>query len=123
MILHCMKKSVWEERKNKEYQGQRNLDTEGFLHCSSIEYFWRIVWLFEEEQDEFVIVCIDEEKLESEVRYEDGDNCGRAYPHIYGLVNNSAVVDGLPFLRDASGKYVKNPEFLDVDDMQRTRFI
>ena len=79
--------------------------------------FWCIVWLFEEEQDEFVIVCIDEEKLESEVRYEDGDNCGRAYPHIYGLVNNSAVVDVLPFLRDASGKYVKNPEFLDVDDM------
>ena len=116
MILHCMKKSLWEERKNKEYWGQRNLDIEGFLHCSSIEYFWRIAWLFEEEQDEFVIVCIDEEKLESEVRYEDGDNCGRAYPHIYGLVNNSAVVDVLPFLRDASGKYVKNPEFLNVKD-------
>ena len=26
-------------------------------------------------------------------------------------------VDVLPFLRDASGKYVKNPEFLDVDNM------
>lgn len=116
MILHCMKKSIWEERKNKEYWGQRNLDSEGFLHCSIIEYFWRIVWLFEEEQDEFVIVCIDEKKLESEVRYEDGDNCGRTYPHIYGLVNNSAVVDVLPFLRDASGKYVKNPEFLNVKD-------
>lgn len=86
------------------------------MHCSTIDYFWRIVWLFEEEQDEFVIVCIDEKKLESEVRYEDGDNCGRTYPHIYGLVNNSAVVDALPFLRDASGKYVKNPEFLNVKD-------
>ena len=117
MILHCMKKSIWEERKNKEYWGQRNLDTEEFLNCSTIGYFWRIVWLFEEEQDEFVIVCIDEEKLESEVHYEDGDNCGRAYPHIYGLVNNSAVIDVLPFLRGESGKYVKNPEFLDVDDM------
>ena len=116
MILHCMKKSIWEERENKEYWGQRNLDAEGFLHCSTIEYFWRIVWLFEEEQDEFVIVCIDEEKLESEVPYEDGDNCVRAYPHIYGLVNNSAVVDVLPFLRDASGKYVKNSEFLNIKD-------
>ena len=114
MILHCVKKSIWEERKNKEYWGQRNLDAEGFLHCSTIDYFWRIIWLFEEEQEEFVIVCIDEEKLESEVCYEDGDNCGRAYPHIYGLVNNSAVVDVLPFLRDASGKYVKNPAFLNV---------
>ena len=49
MILHCMKKSIWEERKNKEYWGQRNIDAEGFLHCSTIEYFWRIAWLFEEE--------------------------------------------------------------------------
>lgn len=75
MILHCMKKSIWEERESKEYWGQRNLHAERFLHCSTIEYFWHIVWIFEEEQDEFVIICIDEKKLESPVRYEDGDKC------------------------------------------------
>ena len=37
MILHCMKKSTWEERKNKEYWGKRNIEAEGFLHCSTIE--------------------------------------------------------------------------------------
>lgn len=35
---------------------------------------------------------------------------------IYGLVNNSSVVDVLPFLRDENGKYVKNPKFLDIED-------
>lgn len=39
MILHCMKKTTWEERKNKEYWGQRNIDAEGFFHCSTVEYF------------------------------------------------------------------------------------
>ena len=63
-----------------------------------------------------MIVCIDEEKLESEVRYEDGDNCGRAYPHVYGLVNNNAVASVLPFLKDEDGKYVKNPEFAEIED-------
>ena len=67
-----MKKFIWEERKNKEYWGQRNLDSEGFLHCSTIEYFWRIVWLFEEDDDEFDDIgdieeydpiCIYHEKL------------------------------------------------------------
>ena len=116
MIIHRMKKSLWEERKDKAYWGQRNLDAEGFLHCSTIEYFWRIVWLFEDIKEEFVIVCINEEELEAEVRYEDGDNCGRAYPHIYGLVNNSAVVNVLPFMRDENGKYVKNPEFMEVEN-------
>lgn len=50
-----------------------------------------------------VIVCIDENKLESEVKFEDGDHYGRYYPHVYGLINNSAVIQGLPFLRDKSG--------------------
>ena len=116
MILHCMKKSTWEERKNKEYWGQRDIDAEGFLHCSTIEFFWRIVWLFVDTKEDYVIICINEDKLEAEVRFEDGDNCSRAYPHIYGLVNNSAVVDELPFLRDESGKYMKNPEFMEVED-------
>ena len=69
MILHCMKKATWEERKNKEYWGQRNIDVEGFLHCSTVEYFWRVAPNFDNVTDELVLVCIDEEKLEAEVRY------------------------------------------------------
>ncbi len=62
MILHGMKKSTWEERKNKEYWGQRNLDAEGFLHFSTVEYFWRVAPNFDKVQDEFVLICIDEKR-------------------------------------------------------------
>lgn len=116
MIIHCMKKATWEERKKKECWGKRNLEAEGFIHCSTIEYFWRVAPNFKDVKEEMVILCIDENKLVSEVRYEDGDNCGRCYPHVYGLINNSAVEKVLPFLRDDKGNYVKNPEFLDVED-------
>lgn len=116
MIIHCMKKSTWEDRKNKAYWGQRNIDAEGFLHCSTVEYFWRVAPNFDNIQDELVLVCLDENKIESDVRYEDGDNCGRAYPHVYGLINNSAVIKVLPFLRDENGKYVKNVEFAEYED-------
>ena len=50
------------------------------------------------------------------MRYEDGDNCGRYYPHIYGLVNNDAVIKVLPFLKDKDGNYIKNAEFKDIDN-------
>lgn len=116
MILHCMKKSTWEDRKTKAYWGQRNIDAEGFLHCSTVEYFWRVAPNFDNIEDELVLVCLDEDKIESEVRYEDGDNCGRAYPHVYGLINNSAVIMVLPFLRDENGKYIKNIEFDEYKD-------
>ena len=116
MILHCMKQSTWEERKNKQYWGQRNIDAEGFIHFSTIEYFWRVAPIFSDVKEPLVLVCVDENKLIPEVRYEDGDNCGRYYPHVYGLVNNDAVLDVLPFLRDEKGNYIKNPEFNYIEE-------
>ena len=116
MILHCMKKITWETRKNKEYWGKRNVDAEGFIHCSTIEYFWRVAPNFTDVEEELVLICIDENKLEAEVRYEDGDNCGREYPHVYGMINNDAVMIVLPFLRDKDGIWQKNTEFSDVQD-------
>ena len=116
MILHCMKKSTWETRKNKEYWGKRNIDAEGFIHCSTIEYFWRVAPNFADAEEELVLICIDENKLEAEVRYEDGDNCGREYPHVYGMINNDAVMTVLPFTKDKDGIWQKNPEFNDVQD-------
>ena len=116
MILHCMKKATWEERKEKECWGQRNINDEGFIHCSTVEYFWRVAVNFASVEDDMVLLCIDEEKLNAEVRYEDSDNCGRAYPHIYGLVNNDAVMKVLPFLRNEDGTWMKNPGFADIPD-------
>ena len=116
MILHCMKKITWEERKNKISWGKRNIDADGFIHCSTVEYFWRVAPNFIGIEDELVLVCIDEEKLISEVWYEDGDHCGREYPHVYGLINNDAVISVLPFLKNEDGTYKKNSEFIDIQD-------
>ena len=116
MILHIMNSSTWEERKNKEFWGKRNIDAEGFIHCSQPEYFWRVAPNFDGTTEEFIILCIDETKLFAKVKYEDGDNCGRSYPHVYGMINNSAVTAVLPFLRGENGKLVKNQELEIFED-------
>ena len=116
IILHCMKKSAWDAIKDKEYWGEKELAAEGFIHCSTPEYFWRVAPVFNDISEELVILCIDKTKLSAEVKFEDGDNCGRAYPHIYGTVNNSAVVSVFPFLRGKNGKWLKNPEFLEIEN-------
>ena len=71
---------------------------------------------FKDAEEELLLICIDENKLEPEVRYEDGDNCGRAYPHVYGMINNDAVIKVLPFLKDENGNWQKNSEFMDIQD-------
>lgn len=116
MILHCMKKSIWEKNKHKNSWGDDLVEASGFIHCSSVEYFWRVAPNFKNVIDEMVLLCIDENKLISEVRYEDDANYGRLYPHVYGSINNSAVINTLPFLRDTSGNFIKNPELMYIED-------
>ena len=114
MILHCMKKDDWDKLKNEKIL---NLAShQGYIHCSPVEYLWRVVYRFEKVNTEFVFLCIDEEKLNAEVRYEEWENSGRLYPHIYGEFNVDAIVKVLPFLRDKQGHWLKNPEFRTIDD-------
>lgn len=81
-----------------------------------MEYFWRVAPNFRNIREDLVLLCIVESKLEAEVRYEDGDNSGRTYPHVYGCINNDAVTSVFPFLHDENGNYIKNPELADIAD-------
>ena len=116
MILHCMKRADWDVCKHKASWGEANIEAEGFIHCSTVAYFWRVAPNLIGIEEEQVLLCIDESKLKAEVRYEDGDHCGREYPHVYGVINNDAVEKVLPFLKNADGIYKKNPEFADIED-------
>ena len=116
MILHCMKEKEWNKAKNKKIFGKKDLKKFGFIHCSTIEYFWRVAPNFKDVKEPLVLICIDENKLNSEIKYEDSDNCGRYYPHIYGEINMASVVQVLPFLRDDNGNYIKNPEFSHITE-------
>ena len=63
MIVHCMKKENWEKEKNDEFICYEELEGEGFLHNSRPEHLWRILPRFEDEKEDYVLLCIDEDKL------------------------------------------------------------
>lgn len=109
-ILHCIPKREWDSMKEQEQFGQPMLDASGFIHCSSVEYFWRVAPNFAHDSEERLLLCIDTDRLDAPVRWEDLEGCGREYPHIYGLVNREAVTAVLPYRRDAEGNWIKNPE-------------
>ena len=116
MILHCMKKSTWDAVKNRDSFGEDMLQISGFVHCSSVEYLWRVAPNFKQISDPLVLLCIETEALEAEVKWEDGDNCGRCYPHVYGRINRSAVKAVLPYRKDENGNWLKNVELQAIQD-------
>ena len=110
MVLHCMPLARWEQLQGADCFGEASVAAEGFVHCSSIEYFWRVAPNFLNDTEPLALLMLDVDKIPAEIRWEDSDNCGRAYPHVYGTVPTRAVAAVLPFLRNADGSWCKNEE-------------
>lgn len=109
MIITNMKKSLWENRKNLEYFGKEEIETEGFIHASTIKQFEKVSKKFKDLDEEIVILVLNEDLLERLV-FEDLKNKGENYPHIYKEIPKSAVVEVLDYNKDENGNWVKNKE-------------
>ena len=110
-IIHCIKKSIWDEIQNQNSYTTSMLDDEGFIHCSDVETFHLVAdFMFKDDKETLVLLCIDTSKIQAEVVWEDLYNAGIDFPHIYGPLNLDSVIAVLPFLRDKDGKFVLNDE-------------
>jgi uncharacterized protein (DUF952 family) len=113
MILHLAPLDDWLEAPDRPYAAA-SLATEGFIHCSPDERTALAVAnaLFVEVNGPLMVLLIDEDALDSAVRWEAPDGPpppGAAedvlFPHIYGSVNRSAVVGMLEVRRGADGRW------------------
>lgn len=123
MIYHITKRGSWQIA---EFAGEYiapSLNTEGFIHCSTADQILRIANALYSDLDDAVVLCIDSDKLRSELRWEApahpqdsallGTGSHERFPHVYGPIHKSAVVKVLPLPRDAGGAY-RLPEGITV---------
>ncbi len=117
LILHNMPTAEWNVAKHQQCFGEDKLLTNNFLHCSPLCYWHRVAVRFDNDSTDMVLLLIDTDKLTSPVKWEDGSKgCGRMYPHVYGTINTSAVVQVLPYLRNTNGTWRKNPQLQHIED-------
>ncbi|MCL4560458.1 MAG: DUF952 domain-containing protein [Chloroflexi bacterium] len=104
MIYHISRSDMWEKaQKEGTYCGD-TLESEGFIHCSTLEQVAGTVKNYFLGQTGLLFLEIDPEKVTNEVRYE-GLPGGPKFPHIYGPLNLDAVTALHPFEPDAEGKF------------------
>jgi uncharacterized protein (DUF952 family) len=103
VIFHIANSQQWEEAKQlQSYRGD-TLDSEGFIHCSTLPQVVRSANKFFVGQTGLLLLWIDSEKVEAEVKYEPAS--GDLYPHIYGPLNVDAVLKVIEFESAADGKF------------------
>lgn len=112
IIFHIAKSQEWEAAKQlQSYRGD-TLDSEGFIHCSTLPQVLRSANKFFVGQTGLLLLWIESEKVQPEVKYEPAS--GDFYPHIYGPLNVDAVLQVMEFEAGADGKFELPTELRDV---------
>ncbi|MFB0618287.1 DUF952 domain-containing protein [Streptomyces sp. AGS-58] len=103
-ILHVTERSLWEAaRESGTYEMStrgRTLQEEGFIHFSTRAQLPRIAaFLYGDYDgpDEVVVLVVDPARVGAPVRYEAAEPGGEEFPHVYGPVPVTAVVDVEPW--------------------------
>ena len=97
MILHLALAGEWDEAvaRGGPYDRStigRSLADEGFIHCSFEHQVAATAERFYAGRDDVVVLHVDPDRLDHEVRVEDLVGSGEAFPHLYGPLPVEAVV-------------------------------
>lgn len=80
-------------------------DADGFIHCTNgIDQLVDVANMFYvTDKREFQVLVLDVAKITSDIRYDDD---GQLFPHIYGPLNTSAVIDEFTVIRAEDGSFL-----------------
>ena len=91
MIYHVTTKKNWETALHNGSYITASLATEGFIHNSTIEQVAGVLQRYYTGQTDLVLLHINEEKLNAELKYELAPSVNEMFPHIFGAINLEAV--------------------------------
>jgi uncharacterized protein (DUF952 family) len=108
-ILHITTRGDWDEAARVKSYTPCSLETDGFIHCSTVAQTLETANRFYHGQEDLVVLCIDEQRVGAVIKYEgpacEGDTrASSQFPHIYGPLDVDAVtrVVELPCRADGS---------------------
>ena len=96
MILHITTPAAWADAIATGAYTADSLATEGFIHCSEEQ---QLAWVVQKHfpgRTGLLLLHIDPSRLDAEVKYENLEGGTELFPHIYGPIPVSAVVDVSP---------------------------
>ncbi len=107
IVYHITTRSDWQNALLAGQYTAPSLPTEGFIHASTAEQVAGTANLFFQGQVGLVILEIDTQRLNCEVRFDAVQTHGpvQYFPHIYGPININAVTQVFDFTAGQDGKF------------------
>ncbi len=96
IIYHITTLRDWAEAEIAGSYRPDSLFPEGFIHCSKADQVLGVANSLFQGQGGLVLLCVDRDRLTSEIRYESSRGACELFPHVYGPLNLGAVVNVVP---------------------------
>ncbi|HET9905227.1 MAG TPA: DUF952 domain-containing protein [Anaerolineales bacterium] len=114
MIFHITSRTNWETAQQRGDYRAESLETEGFIHCSTISQVLPVAENYYKGQSGLILLGIEPALLSSDLKWEPpsggapppGVPEGDPFPHIYGPINLDAVIKVLELRLDSVDKFV-----------------
>jgi uncharacterized protein (DUF952 family) len=110
MIAHIVNRRDWVRALGCGTYAHDSLRAEEFIHCSTLAQVVDTANRFYRGQDDLVVLCIEESRLNAELKYEAptmqrGKSADALFPHLYGELNLDAVVRVVALPCEADGSF------------------
>lgn len=92
LIYHIVLPDVWEKFKDEPFYEHESLQSEGFIHCSYRNQLEEVLQRYYKNEKKVLILHISPARLVSDLISERSTG-GEVYPHIYGKINQTAIVN------------------------------
>jgi len=122
LIFHLTTPEQWQQAQAVGIYRVDSLESEGFIHASTIDQVISVANAFYRSQPELILLCLDLERLTAEIRWEAPDHPSSTgvnaiaetavFPHIYGAINLDAVQDAIALTKDETGAFFLPTDYL-----------
>lgn len=108
LITHITPRADWEAAQRRGAYRAASLDSEGFIHFSTLEQVAATASRFYRAQHDLVLLVVDTDRLTADLRYESPSHNmvdDERFPHLYGELNLDAVTRVIDFPPNADGMF------------------
>ncbi len=93
IIYHITSPAIWNTGKKQNGFTAPSLDTVGYIHCCEKEQIAFVLENWFIDQSGLELIAIETEKLDSKIVFENLEGGETLFPHVYGPINLSAIVN------------------------------
>ena len=115
MIYHITTRDAWEQPHPDGLHRDPSLETEGFIHCSTLEQLAGSANRHFAGRTGLVILAIDPKRVQARIVYENLYGGEQQFPHIYGPLEQDAVTSVIDFPPGPDGVF-SLPDSLETSD-------